>query len=116
MKHIIFILIILAFIFPVKTMGFFATQDKYVHSMPFGVQIEIPADQATQTPIELEQIDNTIKNNLSEPQENPLEIAYKKIVAKNINYFSKNMPWIVFLASLVAVIVAFILLKYKKVI
>ena len=52
-KVYIFILIFVICFFPTKIFGYFATPDKYIHSMPFGSQRNNPAiqDMAVPSPV-----------------------------------------------------------------
>jgi hypothetical protein len=112
---ILFFALIIVFLLPIKTFGFFATPDKYVHSMPFGVQLNNPAEQKAVTLPAINQNntgdfdDFALSQNLTQQTEN------ENPFIEEYNYFLKNITWIAFFSAITVVIVGFILLKFKKV-
>jgi hypothetical protein len=117
LKILFFALTIIVFLFPIKTFGFFATADEYVHTMPFGVQLNGPIGQKAVTLPVLNQSNNEDFDNNNEASSQNLaqQIKNKNPIIEKYNYFLKNITWIVFFSAIAVVIISFILLKFKKV-
>jgi hypothetical protein len=109
-KILIFTLIVAAFLFPEKIFGLVASPDKYIHSMPFGVQQNTADIQDISTPSALNQANNEDagSNQLQEP-------VSQNVNENNLNTkrpgssLSINLHWLIFLGVLLVVI--FLLIK-----
>lgn len=117
---LLILLAVVSFAFPAKTFGLFAQPDKYIHSMPFGTQINTDRP-VVEIPSAVKEITVESLNN----ETSLLEQLESKIVEKGFfadkdkgseSHFSFiNNPWFIFLSAVLIVVIIFILLKIKKV-
>ena len=123
-KFYILILAIPICFFPMKIFGFFATPDKYIHSMSFGVQRNTTNIQKLSIPSNLNQINNKIlaiihlsllqRPILPETTSGENDLANNAPASKNISH-PANFTWlIIFFIVAIFVIALFLYAARKK--
>jgi hypothetical protein len=115
-KFLLFALTIIVLLLPIKTFGFFATPDKYVHSMPFGVQTENLTEQKIPILLNSGQNNNIVPDNNGALENLITQNENRNAGVENNKYLFENISWIIFIFAVVIVVISFILLKFKKVI
>jgi len=120
-KIIILVAVIASFISPIRSLGFFAEPDKYIHSMPFGADVGDTSRPKVEIPPVIGQTaEETAIENANFNEQSGLPDTASKIpdIKSAISYFdssSVSAPWIIFFSGVLIVIITFVLLKIKKV-